>query len=254
MSRVELLDRPWIPAEWPAPSNVHAGTTTRQGGSSAAPYDSLNLAEHVGDAPFRVAANRKHIQRALALPGSPRCLRQRHGTRIVDPSDEGVDLEADGACTAAAGIVCVVLTADCLPVLLCDRPGRRIAALHCGWRGLAGGILGLGVARMGVASEEIMAWLGPAIGPAAYEVGEEVRSAFLALGAELDSVFQAGRTGHWHLDLYATARILLRASGVCSIYGAGRCTYSEAAHFFSHRREGVTGRTATLIWRELGTT
>lgn len=240
---------PWLPADWPAPLCVWAGTTTRQSGCSRHPYASLNLAGHVGDAPADVRINRTRIEQALALPYRPRWLDQQHSARIIDPADEGCSLEADGACTSTPEIVCAVLTADCLPVLLCDREGRRVAALHCGWRGIAAGILSTGVTRMGCPPAEILAWLGPAIAPAAYEVGYEVHTAFLASAGELASAFRPVRPGRWSLDLYHAARTLLRASGVRAVYGGGRCTFDEEALFFSHRRDGITGRMATLIWR-----
>lgn len=245
------LSASWIPADWPAPRTVRAGTTTRPGGHSRPPYASLNLAEHISDALPEVLANRNLIEQGLGLPCSPSWLRQRHGRRVIDPAERGSGSEADGACTSTPNVVCAVLTADCLPVLLCDREGSRVAALHCGWRGLAGGILGEGVARMACPPAELLAWLGPAIGPGAYEVGHEVHDNFLALGGALASAFRAERAGHWYLDLYEAARTLLRASGVREIYGGGRCTYSEPALFYSHRRDGVTGRMATLIWRDV---
>ncbi|MGH8583339.1 MAG: peptidoglycan editing factor PgeF [Gammaproteobacteria bacterium] len=238
-----------IRPDWPAPAGIRAVSTTRLGGASLGPYTGLNLGARVGDAPERVAENRALLARALALPRAPVWLRQQHGDRVIDPAASDADPSADGACTAAPGVACVVLTADCLPVLLCEREGRRVAALHGGWRGLAAGILARGVAVMQSPPGALLAWLGPAIGPRAYEVGEEVYRAFGALGVDLDAVFERTRPGHWHCDLYAAARGLLQRLGVGAVYGGGECTFSDPQRYYSHRREQPTGRMATLIWR-----
>lgn len=241
----------WISADWPAPVQVRAGCTTRVGGASAAPWDSLNLGAHVGDAPDAVRENRARLQQGLALPAVPAWLNQVHGTTVVDGAAGETAAEgpgADGAFAAQPGVVCAVLTADCLPVLLCDRAGTRVAAAHAGWRGLAAGVLEAALQALGGDPGQVMAWLGPAIGPAAYEVGDEVREAFVDGDARNAPAFVPARPGHWYADLYALARLRLRAAGVQAVYGGTRCTFSEPARFFSYRRDGVTGRMASLIW------
>ncbi len=240
----------WIAADWPAPKNIRAFTTTRRGGVSARPYAALNLGAHVDDDPAAVTANRQWLMGKLALPQEPRWLTQVHGNRIVDPARPETDWVADGACTSQPGVVCAVLTADCLPLLLCDRAGTRVTALHCGWRGLAQGMVQAGVEQVHCPPEHIMGWLGPAIGPDVYEVGEEVYQAFLGCCSDLAIAFKPTCTGHWLMDLYASARILLAKAGVTEISGGEYCTYSMPVRFYSHRRDGVTGRMATLIWME----
>ncbi|MGH8520984.1 MAG: peptidoglycan editing factor PgeF [Gammaproteobacteria bacterium] len=237
---------PITPA-WPAPRSVRACATTRAGGLSLAPYDSFNLAEHTGDDPVAVRANRNALYAVLRTGAPPRWLEQQHGARVIDPADPNAGPQADGACTSAAGIVCAVLTADCLPVLLCDRDGTRVAALHCGWRGMARGIISAGIAAMQRPPSRLLAWLGPAIGPTVYEVGEEVREAYTDLAEPLAAAFQPASAGHWYLDLTGAARMLLEQYGT-RVYGGEHCTYNEPDRFFSHRRDGLTGRMATCIW------
>ena len=234
--------------DWPAPDRVRAVSTTRHGGVSLPPYDSLNLGDHVGDAPERVAANRQHLRQALKLPAEPAWLDQVHGNRTVAAEQVTVPVEADAAYTRQGGAVCVVMTADCLPMLLCDRAGVCVAAAHGGWRGLAGGMLGATIARIDCDPGDLLAWLGPAIGPAAFEVGAEVRQAFLELDSGNAACFQPSPTGRWLADIYELARRQLRALGVTAIYGGGWCTFSERERFFSYRRDGRTGRMASLIW------
>lgn len=235
--------------DWPAPANVHAYSTTRQGGVSETPFTALNLGDHVGDNPRAVLRNRVLMREALRLPEEPVWLSQTHSNRVIE-AGVACDLQADGAWTARSGKVCVVMTADCLPVLLCDRAGSRVAALHAGWRGLAEGILEVGIKALGVPGDALMAWLGPAIGPQAFEVGDEVRAVFVARDAGATAAFRANRAGHWLADLYALARMRLAACGVTDIYGGERCTFSEQEWFYSYRRDRVTGRSATLIWLE----
>jgi YfiH family protein len=234
-----------IRPDWPAPANVRALMTTRVGGVSGGPWASLNLGDHVGDDPAHVAANRVLLRGAL--PGEPGWLRQVHGARVVETG--GDDIEADARFSRTPGQVCAVLTADCLPVLFCDHTGRVVAAAHAGWRGLAGGVLEATVAAMAVPPDDILAWLGAAIGPYAFEVGDDVRAAFLAQHSETAAAFAPqGAPGKWLADLYALARIRLARAGVTAVYGGGRCTFSEADAFFSYRRDGVTGRMAALVW------
>lgn len=235
--------------DWPAPANVRAVASTRVGGCSEGPYAWLNLGGHVGDAPRSVAANRRQLVASAALPADPAWLDQVHGKRVAELTGAPVTGSADAAITGAAGVVCVVLTADCLPVLLCDRAGTRVAAVHAGWRGLAAGILGEAVAafaRGGVPAQELLVWLGPGIGQAAYEVGDEVRQAFG--GEDAAVAFAASSNGRWQCDLYGLARRDLRALGVSAVAGGNFCTHTESDRFFSYRRDGQCGRQATLIW------
>ncbi len=237
----------WLVADWPAPAGVHAATSLRIGGVSPAPWDSLNLAMHVEDDPVRVAENR----RRLGLPAEPVWLEQVHGTTVVraDTVPVGEVPRADAAWTDRAGVICAVLTADCLPVLFCDRAGSRVAAAHAGWRGLAAGVLEATVAALGVPGDEILAWLGPAIGPENYEVDETVRTAFLATDPAAETAFTPTRPGHWHLDLCAVARRRLETRGVV-VHGGEHCTCRETDRFYSYRRDGLTGRMASVIWFE----
>jgi YfiH family protein len=210
-------------------------------------YSSFNLAAHVGDAPEAVAENRRRLARDLNLPSEPVWLEQVHGTHIAD-LDSALSGPTDGAVTRRRGVVCAILTADCLPVLLTDRAGTRVGAAHAGWRGLAAGVLSAAVAAMGLPARDLLAWLGPAIGPKAYEVGDEVREAFLARDPATSAAFVANARGRWQADLYSLARRSLAAAGVAAIFGGGFCTATEADRFFSHRREAPCGRMATLIW------
>jgi hypothetical protein len=238
----------FITPDWPAPANVRAAVTTRVGGVSRAPYDSFNLATHVGDDPAAVHENRARLRTALALPAEPLWLKQVHGVAVVDAAQGGAESEADGAFAAQPGAVCAVLTADCLPVLLCNRAGTKVAALHAGWRGLAGGVIEAGVEALSVPGSELLAWLGPAIGPEAFEVGPEVRTAFIQYDAQAVQAFRAAREGKYLADIYLLARLRLQRLGVAAVYGGGFCTVTERARFFSYRRDGATGRMASLIW------
>lgn len=235
--------------DWPAPPNVRALQTLRPGGCSAAPWDSFNLGDHVGDDPARVAANRAALRRHL--PAEPLWLQQVHGIAAVDAgktANSGSGVVADAAFARQPDVVCAVMTADCLPVLFCDRAGSVVAAAHAGWRGLLGGILESTLVGMAVPAAELLAWLGPAIGPQAFEVGDEVRTAFLADDPAAATAFVALGAGKWLADLYALARRRLLRAGVEQIYGGGECTLSDRARYFSYRRDGITGRMATLIW------
>ncbi len=205
----------------------------------------------MGDAPEAVARNRERLRTMLELPGEPRWLRQVHGTGVaaltVAPARA---LEADGAVTAIPGVVLAVLTADCLPVLACGGDGRHIGVFHVGWRGLLAGILERGVAAMPVAPEDILIYLGPAIGPEHFEVGPEVRAAFLAEDAGVAAAFRPGHGDRWLANIYALARRRLQRAGVQAIFGGNLCTVADPAHYFSYRRDGATGRMASLIWKE----
>ncbi|MGB5305589.1 MAG: peptidoglycan editing factor PgeF [Gammaproteobacteria bacterium] len=238
----------WIVPDWPVPAHVRALSTTRAGGRSRGPYASLNLGDHVGDDPAAVAANRKTLAAAAGLPAEPVWLQQVHGNTVVDIARTHPGSAADAACSHQPGPVCAVLTADCLPVLLCDRAGDHVAAVHAGWRGLAGGVIEQAVAALQAPGGELLAWLGPAISAASYRVGTEVRKAFMAHDPQAQTAFQAAGDDTWHADLYQLARQRLAACGVPAVHGGGRCTFSEAQSFYSYRRDGVTGRMATLIW------
>lgn len=238
---------PLIRPDWPAPAGVRALATTRAGGVSSGPYASLNLGDHVGDETAAVAANRG-LLRAF-LPAEPLWLRQVHGMEVADAGRlHDVAPEADAAVARRPGLVCAVLTADCLPVLFCDREGTVVAAAHAGWRGLLGGVLERTVDAMAVPPAEVLAWLGPAIGPAAFEVGEEVREAFVGKDRLAASAFRPGGAGKWWADLPALARQRLAARGVMQIHGGELCTFQDVERFFSYRRDGVTGRLGSFIW------
>jgi purine-nucleoside/S-methyl-5'-thioadenosine phosphorylase / adenosine deaminase len=238
-----------IEPDWPAPAHVRAAVTTRAGGVSVGPYASLNLGAHVGDAPTAVAANRRRLAAALALPGQPHWLTQVHGSDVV-PLDGAprAGHTADAAYTRNCGVVCCVQTADCLPVLLTDRAGTVVGIAHAGWRGLAGDVLGNLVAAMAIDPAALVAWLGPAISQPAYEVGAEVRDACLARDPAAAGAFAANARGRWQADLYALARGALGHAGVDAVYGGGSCTFADAGRFFSHRRVAPCGRMASLIW------
>lgn len=233
---------------WRASVAIHAVTTLRTGGNSAGPYASLNLGDHVGDDPDAVRRNRAQLNDMLALPSEPVWLTQVHGTNVIDAATARPGAIADGAYTDRRGVVLAVLTADCLPIFLCDRTGAKIALLHAGWRGLAAGVIEAGVRALAVPGGQLLAHLGPAIGPDAYEVGDDVRDAFVRHDPAAAQAFRANGTGHWFADMYALARRRLSALGVCEITGGDRCTHREADKFFSYRRDGVTGRMASLIW------
>jgi polyphenol oxidase len=236
----------WLEPNWPRPTNIRALITTRAGGVSSAPYASFNLGDHVGDDPANVAANRARLR--AQLPNEPRWLRQIHGTRVADLDNETKLTPADAAVTRTRGTVAAILTADCLPVLLCADDASVVAAAHAGWRGLCDGVLEAAVAAMRVEPAGVFAYLGPAIGAAAYEVGAEVREAFVARDAQAAHAFAPNARGRWQADLYVLARLRLRAAGVARIDGGDFCTHSERERFFSFRRDGVTGRMASLIW------
>ena len=234
-------------ADWPVPAHVNAWVTERAGGVSKAAYSSLNLASHVGDDSLDVFENRRRLKYGLQLPDEPCWLEQVHGKAIAN-FDEAWSGAADGAVSTRAGFVCAVLTADCLPVLLTDRKGRRVGVAHAGWRGLARGVLASVVAAMKTPARDLTVWLGPAIGAQAYEVGDDVRNALIESDPRFSAAFAANERGRWQADLYALARLHLKALGVTEIYGGGLCTFSAADRFFSHRREAPCGRMATLIW------
>lgn len=241
----------FITPDWPAPDNVQALMTTRDGGVSPPPYDSLNLGAHVGDSVEHVERNREIVSQRLALPNRPKWLNQTHSTTAVSSTD--AVCEGDACFTDRDGKVCVVMTADCLPLLVCNRQGTEVAAIHAGWRGLHAGVIESTINRLNSNPAELMVWLGAAIGPQQFEVGEEVRMQFVEKDAATSQAFTpSDSAGHWLADIFQLARVRLKRLGVhgSNIYGGGHCTYSDAQQFFSYRRDGVTGRMAALIWME----
>ncbi len=237
----------FIAPDWPAPANVKALQTTRDGGVSQGVYASLNLGDHVEDHPQHVAANRQLL--SAYLPSEPVWLNQVHGVRVIDAALSSCLESADASFATRKQVVCVTMTADCLPVLLCDQAGTAVAAIHAGWRSLCDGVIEATVNAMPVQADQLMAWLGPAIGPEAFEVGGEVRAQFIAQDAQAELAFKA-KGDKWLGDLYAIARQRLQTLGVTQIYGGGRCTFSEPETFFSFRRDGDTGRMGCFIWLE----
>ncbi len=244
---MSLLEHCIIP-DWPAPHRVKALQTTRVGGVSAAPYDSLNLGDHVGDLPLAVAHNRQLL--SALLPGEPVWLKQVHGTEVVNADAASCLPQGDAAVATRRGAVCAVMTADCLPVLLCDDQGSVVGAAHAGWRGLCAGVIERTVQAMNVPPQTLMAWLGPAIGPAAFEVGAEVRAAFLAQQPRAADAFVSvpDAANKYLADIYLLARQRLNELGITRIHGGGLCTYTDRERFFSYRRDGATGRMGTFIW------
>ncbi len=238
----------WIVPDWPVSARVHALVTTRNGGVSTGPYASLNLGIAVGDAPEAVASNRARLREHL--PAEPRWLKQVHGSHVVRAESVSSPVEADASITRTPNVVCVIQMADCMPVLFAARDGSVVGAAHAGWRGLAGGVVEQAIEAMAVAPRDLVAWLGPAIGPEAFEVGEDVRSAFLADDAAAADAFRPLREGKWLADLFVLARLCLARAGVTEVHGGGLCTVSDPARFFSHRRDRVSGRMAALIWLE----
>jgi YfiH family protein len=237
----------WIVPDWPAPANVKAFITTRAGGSSIGPYAGLNLGLRTDDDPLAVEANRRRLR--AALPGEPKWLRQVHGCDVVDADALAGVPEADAAVARAANTVCAVLVADCIPVLLADRAGSAVAIAHAGWRGLARGVLERVMERLDRPPEELLAYLGPGIGPGAFEVGADVRDAFLAGDAQAEAAFRPRSPGKWMADLFLLARQRLARCGITRVHGGDLCTHSDPRRFYSHRRDGATGRMAALIWR-----
>ncbi len=240
----------WVEPNWPAPPGIRALTTLRRGGYSQQPFDGLNLADHVGDDPAAVMCNRQLLNRSLKLPSEPAWLTQVHGIEVVEAGVVPEGWEADALFSRIPGQICAVLTADCLPLLLCSRTGDRGAAVHAGWRGLAAGVIEATLDRLAIPGDEMMAWLGPAIGPECFEVGVEVRDTFLRHAPEAEAAFKTNSPGHWLADIYQLARLRLTACGVTAVWGGEQCTVTDKERFYSYRRDGRTGRMATLIWIE----
>jgi polyphenol oxidase len=239
----------WIEPDWPAPPNVRAVSTLRTGGVSQGAYASLNLGAHVEDDADAVTENRHRLRTALALRSEPLWLQQVHGIDVVEAQSQlAAPPAADAAFARAPNRACAILTADCLPVLFCDQDGRSVAAAHAGWRGLVGGVLETTVAALGEKPERLIAWLGPAIEQEAFEVGGEVRDAFLKRAAAFSAAFAPNDRGRWQADLYELARTELARLAVTEVYGGGYRCYADSARFFSYRRDGRTGRMATMVW------
>jgi purine-nucleoside/S-methyl-5'-thioadenosine phosphorylase / adenosine deaminase len=236
----------WIVPVWPAPERVRALISSRSGGCSAGPYTSMNVSENVQDDPAAVAANRRLLQRFL--PAEPKWLKQVHGAQVVNAYRVTDPVEADASIADAPECVCAVMVADCLPVLFADRAGTRVAAAHAGWRGLAAGVIENTVRALDRPARDLLAYLGPAIGPAAFEVGDDVRDAFNALDPLARQAFHPHTPGKWKADLFLLARQRLARLGVTAVYGGGQCTYSDPERFFSHRRDKTAGRMAALVW------
>jgi len=235
----------WLIPDWPAPLGIKACVTTRAGGISLAPFDSFNLGDHVDDDPVAVAHNRALLTSRLHT--QPAWLKQVHGINIVEASPAEV-LQADASWSQTPGVACTIMTADCLPALFCNRQGTQVAAAHAGWRGLAAGVLEAAVDSFADAPSEVMVWLGPAIGPQAFEVGPEVRDAFIATHPETVEAFVPSvNAGKFMADIYQLARLRLAAYGVTAVYGGGLSTYNDE-RFFSYRRSARTGRFASLVW------
>lgn len=235
----------WLTPDWPAPASVRACVTTREGGVSEAPFDSLNLGDHVDDRPEAVAENRRRLTEHLSI--QPVWLQQVHGITVVH-ADPGIVATADASWTATPGIACAAMTADCLPALFCDRAGTRVAAAHAGWRGLAAGVLEATLDSLDVPADEVLVWLGPAIGPQAFEVGAEVREVFINQLPEAAEAFvPSNNAGKFMADIYLLARLRLAERGVTAVYGGGFCTVTDP-RFFSYRRASRTGRFASLVW------
>jgi hypothetical protein len=235
---------------WPVPDAVCAAFTLRAGGVSASPFDTLNVGAHVGDRPERVGENRARVRAALTLPQEPRWLEQVHGTGVVEirAAEAGSPPQADAAIARERGVVAVIQVADCLPVLLAAADGSCVAAAHAGWRGLAAGVLEATVERLATDPKDLIAWLGPAIGPQHFEVGADVREAFLAQDPAAAVAFRANERGRWQCDLLALARQRLQQAGVRQVFGGAWCTFADRTRFFSYRREGPCGRMAALVW------
>ena len=235
--------------QWPAPATVHAAFTLRTGGVSTAGFESLNVGMHVGDAPDAVAENRRRVRVQLDLPQEPAWIEQVHGVEVYDIDTTAQSApRADAVIARSAGRICAVQVADCVPVLFAARNGAAVAAAHAGWRGLAAGVLEATVTRLGIDPGRLMAWLGPAIGPAHFEVGEEVRAAFVEKDRAAAHAFTANARGRWQCDLRALARQRLSRLGIAAVFGGGWCTFADRERFFSHRRDGPCGRMAALVW------
>ncbi len=241
------MNKNWLQADWPAPTNIRAGTTLRSGGIRSGAYHSLNLAAHVGDRLQHVTLNRQYLARFLNLPATPAWLEQVHGNRVLQAGHWPEPRQADASYTNACATVCAVLTADCLPILICAADGSYIAAIHAGWRGLLDGIVE-NTLRV-LPKDDLLVWLGPAIGACCFAVGSEVYQAYVGKSLEFACAFQPIDTGKWRADIYQLARITLNQASVTKIYGGNFCTCCDEQRFYSYRRDQTSGRMASLIWK-----
>jgi len=241
------MNKNWINVDWPVPANIFAVSTMRMGGVSQLPFDSFNLATHVDDALSNVLANRAYLIKALSLPGEPSWLEQTHSNRVVCLDAPIPTLQADASYTSKPGKVCAILTADCLPVLICNEAGSKVAAIHAGWRGLLSGVIENTVHAL--QDKDLLVWLGPAIGRERFEVGQEVRDAYCRKSELFSAAFTTKGNNKWLADIYALCRVILAQLGIIKVYGGGFCTVTDQERFFSYRRTSKTGRMATLIWR-----
>ena len=239
----------WLDANWPAPNNVHAGTSIRTGGYSKKPYDALNLALHVGDAADNVKKNRSTLSKHLKLQSEPVWLNQIHSSKIISIDTPSDNLDADASLTTKQNKICVVMTADCVPILFCNQNGTKVAAIHAGWKGICNGIIENAIKAFSQ-PQTILAWIGPCIGKDYYEIGKDVYESCLGHSNSLKNAFRQTDTVHWQADLTIMAKIILKKEGVGSIHECGLCTYKMDKMFYSYRRDGHTGRTASMIWME----
>lgn len=246
MSRIS----PFIIPDWPAPDNICAVSSTRSGGVSQAPFDSFNLGDHVGDDAALVTQNRALLRQLAQAEAEPLWLNQMHGSHVINSQDWQSNSEADAIVSRDKNHVCTIMTADCLPILLCNQQGDTVAAIHAGWRSLAAGIIEKTIAKFTGKPHDIIAWLGPAIGADKFEVGVDVYNAFCQHSSQATQAFKATDGSHYLADIYQLARQQLVAQGVTAIYGGDFCTFSDGQRFFSYRRDGQTGRMATLIWMQ----
>ncbi|MCG8378936.1 MAG: peptidoglycan editing factor PgeF [Proteobacteria bacterium] len=245
----ERLDKFWLSAEWPAPDHIHAGISLRHGGISNKPFNGLNLAKHVNDDIEAVNKNREKIKQILGIDSEPVWLNQTHSNKIISLGKLTDNFDADGSISSTQKIVCVVLTADCVPLLLCNKTGTQIGAIHVGWKGLSCGIIENAVAKFSE-PKSLFAWIGPNITKQHYEVGHDVLNACVAHSKGLKNAFDPVKNNHWLCDLSKLAKIILKKCGVGAIYECGLCTYENSDLFYSYRRDGITGRNASMIWME----
>lgn len=239
----------WLWADWPAPKNIHAGTSLRTSGFSLPPFKGFNLAQHVNDNEHNVAQNRKKLIKNLSLKSTPIWLNQTHSKDIISIDELPENRDADGAITTTPNRVCVVLTADCVPVLFCNQSGTKIAAVHAGWKGICNGIIENAI-NMYTDPSSLLVWIGPCISQKYYEVGNDLYNACLSHSDSLKGAFQTKNDKHWYCNLSSLVKITLKNNGVGAIYECGLCTYKEQDLFYSYRRDGITGRTASMIWME----
>jgi len=237
-----------IKPDWPVAKHIHAFTSTRLGGVSQGIYHGLNLAHHVDDEPDAVQANRDLLQQQFHLPHTVKWLQQIHSTQAIAADTIENGTKADALYTNKANTICAVLTADCLPILVCNKQGDKIAAIHAGWRGLASGIIQTTLEKLAEPADHLLLWFGPAIGARHYQVGQDFYDTFLSISPMMQQAFKQTSPTHWHADIYALAKLQCEQLGIKHIYGGEHCTFADSTHFYSHRRDGTTGRMASLIW------